>query len=148
MSATSSMDALQFPFLSQRLNHLVLELSRLIAMGEAGVVCAYIALSADPCQLGPFLTAAKWLNALHIPCSSWLFLLRVRAIPSQFCPREIIVISGPGPILDGKTQISLSNQRLGIFIEVVSTFWTDILLSNYWDTSFDSCHRADLGSSS
>ncbi|KAK7681905.1 hypothetical protein QCA50_014867 [Cerrena zonata] len=67
-------------------------LARVLALGEAGVICANAALPVPSCHQGHVLLAAKCLVAVIIPCNSWLFLLRIRALSTHFCSRTTVTM--------------------------------------------------------
>ncbi|KAK7681897.1 hypothetical protein QCA50_014859 [Cerrena zonata] len=77
---------------SIRLPDIIYILSRVLAAGEVGHICATAALPLSSCAQGSVLLAAECLVAVLIPCNTWLFFLRVRAIPSHFCSRATVII--------------------------------------------------------
>ncbi|KAK7681906.1 hypothetical protein QCA50_014868 [Cerrena zonata] len=77
---------------SLKLPDVIYVLSRLLTVGEVAVMCMDAALPGTSCHLGRLLLAAKCLVSVIVPCNSWLFLLRVRVIPSHFRSRTTVAI--------------------------------------------------------
>lgn len=87
-------------------------LASILIIGQAGIVCAFggrlakssrscdifitsiiqSVWSVNSCHQVPLLLASKCLTAVVTPCNTWLFFLRVRAIPDYPHSRVIVYI--------------------------------------------------------
>ncbi|KAK7681920.1 hypothetical protein QCA50_014882 [Cerrena zonata] len=67
-------------------------ISRLLAIAEASANCITTSLSPTSCIRYRLLLAGQIVLAVIIPCNSWLFLLRIRAIPNHFRSRTTLII--------------------------------------------------------
>ncbi|KAK7681904.1 hypothetical protein QCA50_014866 [Cerrena zonata] len=77
---------------SIRLPYVIYCLSRIITTAEVGLVCATLVLPTKSCVQGHLLLAVGCLTTILVPCNTWLFFLRVRAIPNYFYSRATVAI--------------------------------------------------------
>ncbi|KAK7681918.1 hypothetical protein QCA50_014880 [Cerrena zonata] len=77
---------------SPKLPDIIYILSRILAIGLATANYLGVSTLRISCNQRPALTIVSVLGGFLIPCNSWLFLLRVRAIPPQFRSKTTLTI--------------------------------------------------------